>query len=77
MKTQHNWMRNPTRKQAIAVFLVWLTSEVLLFAAATDFFRESPFKKEFLGVNFLNFVTTVIVLVTVSNYFRQRKQAKN
>lgn len=70
-------MKNPTGKQALMVFVVWLVAEILGFSAATDFFSTSPFKREYLAAGYFNIVTTVIVAVTLSNYFRQRKQAKN
>ena len=70
----HNLFINPTKKQALYFFILWLAGIVLLMLSTTDFFTENPFKKENFGLVFLMFSFTISLVSVVSKYFKTKKQ---
>lgn len=61
------WFFTPTRKQAIMITCAWFFGLVLLIIAATNFFTESPFKKENLPVGLLVLFSASTVIIAWKN----------
>ncbi len=74
---QNNFVQNPTKKQAIVVFSVWLFGITCSMLAQTNLFTKNPFKGPVFNLNFLNIISTMVMNVVVVNYIRNRRRAKN
>ena len=73
MTEKKNGLRYPTKKFALTMFSLWLISILLSIAEMTNFFTENPFNDDkFQLKSYFHFVPAFIMLVVVTNYFRNK-----
>jgi hypothetical protein len=70
----HNLFINPTKKQVLYFFILWLIGVVLLLLVTTDLFTKNPFKRENFALGMLAFSSTISMLSVVSKYYKNKRQ---
>ncbi|WP_226389083.1 hypothetical protein [Penaeicola halotolerans] len=66
------WISEPTATNLIWVVLLWFVGNSLSVIAMTDLFRESLFQSRFALLYFIMISSTIVMLVVVINYFRNK-----
>ena len=72
-----NWIANPTKKQVIFYLSICLIGWVSLLLSMTNFFTESPFKRNYFIFYFLLVSTMVTAVRVVHNYNRNKRDGLN
>jgi hypothetical protein len=72
MKTKVSWMKNPTKKQTIAVATTALVCTALLVVAMTNLFSESLLQGKYFMLYLLIIFSAALTIRTVSSYFKNR-----
>ncbi len=72
MKNKTPWISNPTKKQTLLTFFVWLIGTVLSILAMTNLFSENPFKQGQFGLWILFLFSTAMMLKVCLSYMRNR-----
>jgi Kef-type K+ transport system membrane component KefB len=66
----NDWVKHPRKKQVITVALVWFICTVLMFAASTNLFHQSPFQKQYFLLYLLCMSALSVVFRVIRNYRR-------
>lgn len=70
MHNKRNWIESPTKTQFVISMMLYITSLTILFAALTDFFKESvDFKRNYVLL-FLNIPVFILMIKTVENFYK-------
>ncbi len=75
MDKKRRWITHPTGKEALLIVAVWLIATLLSLSAESNLFRENPLKHPNLILSSLNIVTSLLMLVTIINYYRNKKKS--
>ncbi len=67
------WTKNPTKKQVVLVFFAWIGAIVLLTLSMTNFFVESPFKRQNMVLLFLILMCGFTTITVIKNYYKNKK----
>lgn len=70
-----NWMKYPTKKQAILVFSAWLFVIVASIFLKAELFTLNPLKAISTSLFSAHLPITVIVLAVCVSYFRNKHKA--
>jgi hypothetical protein len=71
---RQNLFTNPTKKQVLYFFILWLAGIVLLLLATTDLFTESPFQRSNAGLGLIVFSSTISLVSVASKYYKTKRQ---
>ncbi|MEP6626528.1 MAG: hypothetical protein ABJA32_01040 [Ginsengibacter sp.] len=69
-RNQSDWVQNPTRKQLVLVFSVWLVGIFLIILSTTNLFTESLLQKKYFWFGILVVMSSITLLLVARNYFR-------
>jgi len=70
---KEDWIKYPTKQKMIYVIFLWLISIEFVLFSVTDLFTESFFKVKNLLIAFSMLGATVVMLIVVKNYFKNKK----
>jgi len=74
LNDKSNWVKNPNKKQVVALSLIWVAGLTLMLLAMTNFFTESPFHRKNLSMAFILFAATFTVFNVYRNYLRNHSK---
>jgi TRAP-type C4-dicarboxylate transport system permease large subunit len=72
-KSKSSWLKTPTKKQVLLVFITWFVSIFLITIAMTDFFGKSFLQKGYFTIYLMMIVATAIVIRVARNYWKTRQ----
>ncbi len=67
-KSKAAWLKNPSKKQVLRIFITWFVSIFLITIAMTNFFSQKFFQNGYITIYFLIIIATGIVIRVYSNY---------
>jgi hypothetical protein len=71
---QPDWVKNPTKKQVIAITLLWFAGLILSLLPMTNFFTESPLHKKYLVFGLFILMATYTIFCVYRNYIKNHSK---
>ena len=76
IKTEYDQLKKSTKKRLVIMTFLWLFSTIAFIILMTDFFKEPPFRSNYIAFYIVLFISTLAIAKIYSDYYRIKKENK-
>ena len=74
IKTEYDQIKKSSNKRLVIMTFLWLFSTNVFVILMTDFFKESPFRSDYIAFYIVLFISTLAISKIYSDYYRNKKE---